>query len=214
MRIAPEQGGAWETAVVRDVTERLVAVTAPKAYRGRAGMARGQRWTVRYFDELGEYRFGAPVLQVEGPPAFLAWLELPARIEEIQRRSHVRLVVNLPVRLWEDAAKDARAPEPQPAGPAAGRPPADGRRVAAGETVDLSAGGVQVRLSGPPPVASVYGIEIGLPDGVVTLRTRLVRVVERALPDGRVQRAYGFTFVDPEAGLQDRIVRFIFAEQR
>ncbi|HEX6988639.1 MAG TPA: PilZ domain-containing protein, partial [Bacillota bacterium] len=196
MRIAPEQGGAWETTVVRDVTEHVVAVATPKAYRGRGGMARGQRWTIRYFDEFGEYRFGAPVLRVEGPPAFLAWLELPARVEEIQRRSHVRLMVNLPVRLWEEAAKDAHA------------------RVTAGETVDLSAGGVQVRLNAPPPVAGVYGIEIGLPDGVVALRTRLVRVVERALPDGRVQRAYGFTFVDPEAGLQDRIVRFIFAEQR
>jgi len=53
-----------------------------------------------------------------------------------------------------------------------------------------------------------------LPDGPVVSRARVIRSCEQRLPDGRTAHHYALAFENLRMADQDRIVRFIFAEQR
>lgn len=193
----PEGGDRWETTAVQDVRDGMMAVSTPGPSYGAGHIRPGQRWVVRYFDEMREYRFTARIRSVQRTPVALAWLELPAQVEEIQRRQHVRLPVILPAHVWVEAGEEEGDTPGLPA-----------------STVDISAGGVQLRLADALPAAGSYRVAIELAEGPVTARARRVRSVERRLPDGRCHWDYGFAFVEIDPADQDRIVRFIFTEQR
>ena len=224
--IRPEAGGEWIPTVVQDLGGGLIAVASPMVGSEFVPVAPGQRWIVRYFDHSGEYRFTAQVKRVDRAPVALTWLELPLRVEQIQRRNHVRLSIGLPVLLWPegdgqpDGVPDAGAGvESSEAGvessgagpePGAAAPP----EPIQAETLDLSAGGVRLRTEQPLPDARRFVIELPLPDGVLRVSARLVRASESVDAHGVIRRSYGFSFIDIREADQDRIVRFVFAEQR
>ena len=186
-----------ETAAVQDVRDGMMAVSTPGPSYGAGHIRPGQRWVVRYFDEMREYRFTARIGSVQRTPVALAWLELPAQVEEIQRRQHVRL-------------------PPSSCPPTCGSKP--GRRRAKPGAAGLH-GGHQRRRSSTAPGRRAAGGRF-LPGGHRAgrgsgdRRARRVRSVERRLPDGRCHWDYGFGFVEIDPADQDRIVRFIFTEQR
>src|SRR5690606_22583718 len=122
----------------------------------------------------------------------------------------------LPVRIRVESREEALHPD-SGTGPAsdagAGNASRPDDRVLRAVTVDISAGGVQLRLEDPLPRGMFYRVEIDLPDDPVVMRAQIVRSTVRELPDGRTHRLYGLKFVGARTRDEDRIVRFIFAEQ-
>lgn len=173
-------------------------------------------WQVRVLAPVGRARRVAGVLELAGPRG--GTVRLPARLalgdeglvleagrageptgtladpDEGQRREDVRGELHLPVRV---AALDG-AGERSLAG-----------RVVVGHTLDVSAGGARLDLSGlpvpPPPGARLY-VELTLPgDG---LAPAVVEVVGHA--DGAVH----VRFVDLAPVDRERLARLVFEAER
>jgi len=214
--MTPEGQQRWQTTVVQDRRGDLLAVATPAPYVGKDDVRPGQRWIVRYVDAMGEYRFTAVVRAVEQRPVALTWLELADEIEAVQRREHVRFEVRLPARIWVDEDEgEGRA------GTGRGQPGSGGGDTGGADssglpaaTVDISGGGARLRVAKQLPPARFYKVSIQLPDGPVVSRARVIRSCEQRLPDGRTAHHYALAFENLRMADQDRIVRFIFAEQR
>lgn len=185
---ATELVGPWQVRVLAPVG-RVAAVTGVLELAGPAG------GTVRLPARLA-VADGALVLEAgcAGEPTGTL-----TALEGRQRRDDVRGEVHLPVRV---AALDARAEE------------ALRGVVAGGHTLDVSAGGARIGLSGParPPApgARLY-LEVELPDG--ELAPAVVAVVATAPLTGG-DLAVHVRFVDLAPLDRERFVRLVFEAER
>jgi c-di-GMP-binding flagellar brake protein YcgR len=108
----------------------------------------------------------------------------------VQRRDDVRVEVNVDVNVWPD---DEDAPP------------------TSATSLDVSGGGMRLRIAGEWPIGSVVHVRIGIPDEQpVEAAGRIVRVIE----DEENGPTYGVHFDDIEDGDRERLIRFVFARMR
>jgi hypothetical protein len=121
---------------------------------------------------------------------------------QVQRRDDVRAEVRLPVRaVAEDAVHDQQPARTRLRAVDA----APDRATVAGTTVNVSAGGLRVRLNGTAMAGPLH-VELDLPEG------RLVPAVLAVLDAGPGLLRARFDRIDPVD--RERLVRLVFEQQR
>jgi c-di-GMP-binding flagellar brake protein YcgR len=113
-------------------------------------------------------------------------VDVPVEPELIQRREYVRANAEVPVEL--EVSSEVEGEEPT---------------FYSGKTVDLSGGGMRLRVEAPLTANLRVGVTMTLPDQPpMRTEARVVREVE--------ENTFSFEFVNLNAMVEDRIVRFVF----
>jgi c-di-GMP-binding flagellar brake protein YcgR len=115
-----------------------------------------------------------------------------------QRREYFRVNVNFPVRYWHVAKDEAQIP-----------PSVSVVR----ETINLSGGGMMIRVSTPLFTGKKLGLELDLPCSP-RRRIRCVGQVVRIVSRGEKDLEVGLHFVEIDPDDRESIIVFCFAEQR
>jgi len=184
--------------IVGEIRGDRVRLEPPRLGGEAVTLAPGRDLAITY--PAGEVPCEAHVVTVTAEPDDAPGLWLQVRsIERMQRRSAVRVPVQLIARFLPDGAPEgAEAPEV----------------LESGVTEDLSASGVLVRLSDPVDVGSRARLVIhcGGGGGDVEVVATVVRV-DREEQSARPYRA-ALTFPDIDRESESRLVKFLFERQR
>ncbi len=175
--------GDWvEVAVVSNLDTVLRCETRDQRALGLAGRP--------VLVELGApeamVRLPATVRVLVGsPPPVVLAVAVAGELEHLQRREWVRARVTVPVEITVDATH--------------------GGGSFRSTTVDLSGGGVRIRLAGPLEEGEPVGLTLWLPTGPIEVDCTVLEVTE----DGMARLAFDRA---PEA-VSKRLVRFVFDVQ-
>lgn len=199
VQTTPSPGGSWYPSMIMDYEEgEWISIGVPMSGGAEVPLRTGATVHLQLVRSDGLRRFQSVVRGRSGgegtaPHVTLDW---PRDVEKIQRRDNVRVDAAYPVRLRVRSADESLAEE------------------MSGMTVDLSAGGVRVRMPAEVPDHATVEIRIQFPFGERTCGARVVRGGD--LPHARSELrhwlALELTDVDPAA--RRDITRFIFDLQR
>lgn len=162
--------------------------------------------TVEYQDEAAVYRFNSVVVAAKDQALPQLTLRPPDQIDRIQRRDHVRIDVDLSVRM-------AVLPEEAEEMPPEARWPAAPNLKA--RTRDLSAGGSLIVTEATLTPGSLLEVALDLPRGEAPLGilARVVRVVKSTPKDDHEEHWVALQWVGITENDRSRMTRFIFTEQ-
>lgn len=196
MRLSiPDPGDAlhsYYTSTVRRVDRRGVLIDVPRVDGDELSLTVGE--DVLLFTQYHgrTYQFTTKVLE----SGLQLLVDHPGEANRMERRSFYRLLITIPV-VSAEVIHETGSPEEVEA-----------------MIVDISGGGVRLRIDHDLPEGTVLGLVIVLGDQ----RLRLdARIVHRSTVGGRgrsVRHESQCEFVDISRADQDRIVRFIFEKQR
>ncbi|MFO7294587.1 MAG: PilZ domain-containing protein [Clostridia bacterium] len=186
-------------SMVQDVPQDdELLITMPTIKGEPVVLAIGQRVTVNFFRERGQFYFEAEVMDRQQTEAIqLIRLKRVSPIHRIQRRNFYRLKINLPVlfRLAEQGNQ------------------ADGANYIKAYTVDVSGGGMRLLTDEElkPGQQLECRLSIGEKD-FLELKGLVIRV--GPCVEGHYRFEAGIKFVDILESERDRLIRFIFQQQR
>ncbi len=187
---------------IEDCGEDYLVLAMPIKKRQLVPLPPGTRVWVHYLDEAGIYRFQTVVTdhRLSEPPNLT--ILAPEQVDRHQRRRYVRLDVRLPVEfgLLEGADAGDKAGDVLP--------------LFRGWTADLSGGGMALVPEVELQPGSLMAFELKLPDGKPPLRGRgrVIRVKKGEGIPGLCLAGVEFCGISEQE--RDRIVRFIFKEER
>lgn len=210
---------------VEDVGDESITVVCPMSRGEVVPLRKGLRVTVTYTRGRALLAFEADVIDRESGEVPRLWLTLPQEVVRVQRRSYLRMAASLPV-MYAPVGADQDAHDVVP--------------IYRAESVDISAGGLRIRL-----VDVAVGIRFGsyvrvqftLP-GVKASYDLIAQVMrieqsdstEGTFPssedvatrgntvdevaDERYRYRLALRFVDISQVAQDCIMRFVFERER
>ncbi len=190
-----------EVTYYRSIVEAIFidrfTVTSPTKAAAVIPLAPGTIVTIIFTDNTAIYTFTTEVIsQNRKPPATLL-LGKPIEMKRIQRRNFVRLDTRLPISL----NKFNKNLHP-------------GKELFSGTAFDISGGGMMFGCNTPLECGDVLEATINL-NRQITVKTlgRVVRVMHNP-PKSREKYSVGFEFRVIEEPVRDKIIRFIFNQQR
>ena len=132
--------------------------------------------------------------RTDNPPA--VQLDWPTGSERIQRREHFRVTIQVPVQGTAVIGTE--------------------RRSVRGATMDMSAGGMRVRLGEALPAGTRVELQVALPSTAAALscRGRVVRSGDVEAATGAERYWNGVEFMDMPESARKEITRFVFEVQR
>ena len=191
---------------VEGVEDLGIKLAMPITNRDYVTLPPGTEVTVEYQDEAAVYRFDTVVSATKGQALPQLTLKPPDQIDRIQRRRHVRIEVDIPVRM-------AVLPEEAEEMPLESRWHAVPNLKA--RTRDLSAGGSLIVTEIALCPGSLLEVTLDLPLGEAPLEilARVVRVVKTIPKDDREEYWVALNWVGITENDRSRMTRFIFNEQ-
>lgn len=157
----------------------------------------GKDVTISYLDNIALYTFDTKVLAVNLKPIPTITLDKPRNVRRVQRRNFVRIDSKIPItyrKLQEDLKK---APE-----------------VYEGTTIDISGGGIMFSTTIKPNLNDLLEINLELPDQIKIIAVgKVVRVFDKRI-DKKTIYSVGVEFTIIEEADRDKIIRYIFNQQR
>jgi c-di-GMP-binding flagellar brake protein YcgR len=178
------------TSRIEDVTPSRILLAIPSDGLNTHLLPPGTQVEVQWIAKRGLGR--VPGTGVGKRIAAVPCLEVDLREDPqvLQRRDDVRVEAALDVLVWPD---DEDAPP------------------TAATTLDLSGGGIRIRIAGDWQVGNVVHVRVALPeDEPVEAAGRIVRAVE----DEETGISFGVRFEDIDDGDRERLIRFVFARMR
>lgn len=183
----------WKTRV-EELREGQVVVADP--FPASASLKPGTPLQVTFGNSRGIFRFDTEVLYRFDRPLPILILQAPKDLWRLQRRMNFRLDVHLPIRFIIDPAEDS---------------PAISAFNREGVTENLSAGGLLLACRTEVKAGQTLAVRVGLPDETLQVKA----VARRVWSDEEAGRfLVGIEFLDLVESDRDRIVAFLFAEQR
>lgn len=197
----------WDDGVyrctVQDVTDEYLAISVPINNGRYIPLNRGERIEIVYYEDRDNiFRFIGVVTgrKVERIPVIL--LEIPDKVERIQRRRFVRVPViqyvniskvepNLSMLRIEMMAKN--------------------KEIASKATlIDLSGGGLRLKVDSDINIGDMLVVILPLTTREVILKGKVVRVEI----DDEKRRICGIDFIELSESVRDLIIRYIFEIMR
>lgn len=183
----------WYPSRVEDLTEATVVVGAPLKGGAVVLFPVGGALDCQYAKDDAFYSFHTTVLERRRHPLPVLVLRRPDAVRRLQRRQMYRLPVVLPVVYKPVGSEEAHK----------------------GNTVDLSGGGLCLASDQRLERGTELELSFSMPDGCeITGRGRVVLVNEGRDGQGPPRYLHGVAFQELPEAVQERIVSFIFAEQR
>lgn len=182
----------WRTRV-EELRPGQVVVADP--FPGSAPLELGTPLQVIFGNSRGIFRFDTEVLYRFDRPLPILILKAPTDFWRIQRRRFFRLDVHLPVRFALDPS---------------GNTSDLSELTHEGVTENLSAGGLLLVCRLDIQEGQLLVVRFELPDGPLQLEA----VVRQAFGESEGRYRIGLEFLHPVESDRDRIISFLFAEQR
>lgn len=183
----------WYSTRVEDLTETAVTIGAPLKGGSLVPISIGTMLDCQFPRDDAFYAFQAEVIHRRAFPLPVLVLQRPESVTRFQRRQMFRLPVVLPVCFV----------------------PAGGGETEKGNTLDISGGGVCLSAGRPMDLGAELKLTINLPDGTtLAAKGKVVKVIEVAGERGEKRYVHGMEFLELPVSVQEKIVTFIFAEQR
>lgn len=181
----------WYTTKVEDLTDTMVTIGAPLKGGEVVPISVGTTVDCQFPRDDAFYVFQAEVIQRRFQPLPLLVLRRPDSVQRFQRRQMFRLPAVLPVQYAVAGAAQK------------------------GSTVDISGGGFCLSAPQPLEVGTELEAQLSFPDGyVLKAKGRVVKATQVDGERGEKRYLHGIEFLGLPGSLQERIVAFIFAEQR
>lgn len=196
--------GAWKglySTYVEGMDQQTFTVAHPMFGGANVPLHVGEELEVEYIDGGERLHFPTKVLGhfTQVVPILSLAMPAPGSIRRYQQRDFVRLDANLPLQYA------VRSNEPAAEGQEAEK------RFQRGRTMDISGGGAQIVVAEVLPVGTRLELVLQLPDGELRLEAEVVRLAQPPAPR---EAWLGVRFVNLDERERQRIVRFIFSEQR
>ncbi|MFO7154846.1 MAG: PilZ domain-containing protein [Caldicoprobacter oshimai] len=186
-------------SMVQDIPqEDEIVITMPMLKGEPVVLSMGQRVRVNFFRERGQFYFDAEVVDRQRTDrVHLIRLKQTSPIHRLQRRSFYRLKINLSV-LFRVVEQDFTYDKPC---------------YIKAHTIDISGGGI--RLLTDEKLEPGQQVECQIPIGERD-NLELKGVVVRVVPcvEGNYKFEVGIKFVDILEAERDRLIQFIFQQQR
>ncbi|ADG82372.1 flagellar brake protein [Thermincola potens] len=182
---------------VEGITEKNLVVAAPMVNRQIVPLKIGTQVTVSYLDNAALYTFDTVVLATDLKPVPTLTLDKPYNIKRVQRRNFVRIDAKIPMTfclLKENLEKNSD--------------------FYYATTIDISGGGIMFSTENPLHLGDLLEIHMAFPDGVNVLAIgKVVRVIKNGQGDQQMY-SVGIEFNIIEESERDKIIRYIFNQQR
>lgn len=196
--------GSWEglySTYVEAFDQRSLTVAEPMYGGGTIPLLVGDEVMIEFVDGGERLAFNTQVVRrlTQVVPLVALALPAPGSIHRHQQRDFVRLEANVPL---------SYAPVPV-SSPEEKEVPV--RQYLRGRTMDISGSGAQIVVGEPYPLGTELDLLLKLPEGEVRLQAQVVRLVQQ-LKGREVWLGVRYTAVGERD--RERIVRFIFSEQR
>jgi len=178
------------TSRVEDVSPTRILIAMPSDGTSVYDLPVGTALEIQWIARRGLGRVSGIVAGRQIASVPVLQIDLHEEPEVLQRRDDVRVDVNVDVLVWPD---DEDSPP------------------TAATSLDLSGGGMRLRVAGEWQFGSVVHVRIALPEEKpVEAAGRIVRVVE----DESTGVSYGVRFDDIEEDDRERLIHFVFARMR
>jgi c-di-GMP-binding flagellar brake protein YcgR len=195
VRVLPEDSRQedWSSSTIQDIDDRAFYIAVPVRRTVPLMLREGDSVHFQIPGATGMVLFTTKVTGWRRDVIPLIGLALPTQVERIERRSFVRLPVQLEASLAEI--------------------PKEGKEVAwvRGQMLDISGGGVRMairrNLSKGARVMVTFALPLGSYSETIVSDGEVMRIQEKG-PSGIVQ--VGVQFVNLATKYQDSIIRFIF----
>lgn len=175
--------------------ERMVALLPAEA-TNPADLIPGTKVKITYVDNTAVYSFYSEIIIVGNGTPITVTLGKPVNLSRIQRRNFVRLDIKLKVisnKIDEDT------------------PDNDSFTAT---TIDISGGGILFGCNTELTVGQTLEAKVFLSDNqTVTANGRVVRVIENSA-SSKQRFSVGFEFISIKESERDKIIKFIFNQQR
>lgn len=175
---------------IADIDELRIKVLVP-SYKGEiVAFRRGIKIDALVVDDNTAYKFRSIIVNREKKNVPLLTLQMPESIQKIQRRKYFRLRTSLEAKYLSsnkslEKLKEARVQ-------------------------DISGGGVKLALGEKVPVRTLVGLRLDIPEiKDVPIIGKVVRSY-----DNNHHHSIGVKFLDLKEPIQDKIIKWIFKEQR
>lgn len=185
--------GEWYASRVEDLGDTTVTIGTPLKGGALVPISIGTTLDCQFPREDAFYAFQAEVVNRRAFPLPVLILRRPESVTRFQRRKMFRLPAVLPVSFV----------------------PVGGGETGKGNTLDISGGGICLSASQPMEPGAELETTVSFPDGSnISARGRVIKVAEVAGERGEKRYVHGIEFLDLPIPVQEKIVAFIFAEQR
>lgn len=203
--LAGGSAGSYNSHFVEETADGLV-VAAPIVQGAPLTPIPGTLVRVDYNGESAAYSFESELIRLESAAIALWVIAKPDTIQRMQRRTHVRLEVSLPV-FYTILAR--------PGDPTPELSAQKNLTVYRGRTWDLSGGGTMLVIGQRLEPGTLIDMEIQLKPGeTISLMGEVVRIVRTEADGDAVRHWTGVKFLDLTEREMDAVVGFIFQEQR
>ncbi len=183
----------WFPTHIEDLTETEIVIGTPIKAGELVSIATGTMLDCQFPRDDAFYAFQAEVLQRRSQPLPVLVLRRPESVQRFQRRRLFRLPIVLPA----SYTVPGRESKPQK-----------------GNTLDISGGGLCLVAPERLELGTETDVRVSFPDGSVVRAYGRVVKVSQVAGEGPTRYAHGLEFRDLPAAVEERIVSFIFAEQR
>ncbi|MFZ5814135.1 MAG: flagellar brake protein [Bacillota bacterium] len=200
--------GSWEglyATYVEAIDQQTITVAEPMYGGATIPLLKGEEVMIEFVDGGERLAFSTQVLgrSQEVVPVVTLALPGPGGIHRYQQRDFVRLDTNLPLSYavlpaGKPEAKGEQGEEPE-------------KVYHRGRTLDISGSGAQIVAHEAYPMGTKLELLLQLSGATLTLQAQVVRLAQQAGPR---EFWLGVRFVQLDERDRERIVRFIFSEQR
>jgi c-di-GMP-binding flagellar brake protein YcgR len=187
---------------IQDAADNFIAISIPIKEGKYITLNSTDYFEVMYYDETNVYIFEGKVMwrRVEnGVPQIL--LEYPRRVNKVQRREYVRIditqYINY-VKLQNNIITESAIEQ------------LDSEKGSKGLLIDLSGGGLKVKLSESIWANSILLMDIPDEGGKIRVKGKVVRVGM----DKDKRPVCGLSFIDIDNRTRERIIKLIFSTMR
>lgn len=197
--------GSWQglySTYVEGVDQTALTIAQPMYGGVHIPLLVGEEVTVEFIDGGERLAFSSHVLGhfTQVVPIVSLMLPAPGSVRRHQQRDFVRVDVNLPLRYRLVPAKPPESDEEKGEAP-----------YHEGRTLDISGSGAQVVAHEPYSVGTRLDLLLTLPGDSLVIEAEVIRVAESSNPR---EAWLGVRFTRVDERDRERIVRYIFAEQR
>ncbi len=182
---------------VEGISDDNIVIAAPMLNGQVIPVKNGINMRVSYLDNIALYTFDSIVLSSNLRPVPTLTLDKPGSLKRVQRRNFVRIDARLPMVFTllkenlESGSEDYDA-----------------------TTIDVSGGGLMFSTDCSLHLHDILEVKLALTDNVyVTALGKVVRIVEKKQQDKHTF-SVGLEFSIIEEGERDKIIRYIFNQQR
>lgn len=186
---------------VQDVKDEYVAISIPIKDSEYLPLRVNQRIEVLYYDGSCIYKFPSMVVKRTKSNIPLIWINVPKedRITKIQRRKFVRIPVLMDVR-YAIIDRETKL----------SRETLAGLKFFNGTLLDLSGGGVKLKVQSDVKKDDIFAIILPVEEGIILVKGEIRRLTTDELGD----KICGVNFLDLRMAEQDKIIKLVFSIMR